>query len=97
MSGSGPRAPIFIGVWQSSQPMTPTRYLPRASSGEAPKVRGFFGGSPARATDETARVAAAAARAMRRTVSAAWRVAAMIELLCAEESVAPLRGRPPKN
>src|SRR4051794_5995580 len=30
MSGSGPFGPIFTGVWQSSQPMAFTRYLPRA-------------------------------------------------------------------
>src|ERR687897_104220 len=30
MSGSGPFAPIFAGVWQSWQPMAVTRYLPRA-------------------------------------------------------------------
>ena len=31
MSGSGPAAPIFHGVWQSLQPATVTRYLPRAA------------------------------------------------------------------
>ena len=30
MSGSGPAGPIFHGVWQSLQPATVTRYLPRA-------------------------------------------------------------------
>jgi hypothetical protein len=32
MSGSGPFAPIFIGVWQSLQDMIATRYLPRAAA-----------------------------------------------------------------
>ena len=31
MSGSGPLAPIFKGVWQSLQPPTVTRYLPRST------------------------------------------------------------------
>ena len=31
MSGSGPFGPISHGVWQSLQPATVTRYLPRAS------------------------------------------------------------------
>ena len=31
MSGSGPFGPITHGVWQSLQPATVTRYLPRAS------------------------------------------------------------------
>src|SRR5438045_2122739 len=30
MSGSGPFAPILNGVWQSLQPITLTRYLPRS-------------------------------------------------------------------
>ena len=30
MSGSGPLAPIFQGVWQSLQPMVVTRYFPRS-------------------------------------------------------------------
>src|SRR6188768_156598 len=33
MSGSGPCAPIFHGVWQSLQPMILTRYEPRATFG----------------------------------------------------------------
>ena len=32
MSGSGPRAPIFQGVWQSWHAMISTRYLPRSMS-----------------------------------------------------------------
>ena len=35
MSGSGPLGPIFHGVWQSLQPATVTRYLPRASLSSA--------------------------------------------------------------
>src|SRR5215470_17884067 len=31
MSGSGPLGPILSGVWQSLQPPTVTRYLPRAT------------------------------------------------------------------
>jgi hypothetical protein len=31
-SGSGPFAPIFIGVWQSLHDMIATRYLPRAAT-----------------------------------------------------------------
>jgi hypothetical protein len=30
-SGSGPLGPIFSGVWQSLQPPTVTRYLPRST------------------------------------------------------------------
>src|SRR4051812_8452219 len=31
MSGSGPLGPILSGVWQSLQPPTVTRYLPRSA------------------------------------------------------------------
>src|SRR5215510_1166404 len=31
MSGSGPLGPILSGVWQSLQPITVTRYLPRST------------------------------------------------------------------
>src|SRR5215217_9375074 len=50
MSGSGPLAPIFVGVWQSSQPMAFTRYLPRATeppAGAADPVAFAAGGAAA--------------------------------------------------
>src|SRR5690348_15827412 len=48
MSGFGPSAVIFHGVWQSLHAAMVTRYLPRASTSLAPTAAG---GSPARANE----------------------------------------------
>src|SRR5882672_8779546 len=48
MSGAGPVGVILSGVWQSLQPVTVTRYRPRAWASLATAAAG---GSPARAKD----------------------------------------------
>src|SRR5262245_13213513 len=53
MSGSGPAAPIFQGVWQSLQPMSVTRYLPRST--RAPPAAGLDWASASKATPSATR------------------------------------------